>query len=81
MAAGRCRIMSSSTKGPILPSSHPCLATVWIDVEDWCRFRQLTEDAVELRVLGREPGGGGVLRVDVACSDDVVRDKIEDAWS
>jgi hypothetical protein len=62
-----------------LPRSHPHLATVTLDPINWHRFQQLAEDNPGTRVMGHEVSGG-TITVHVACADDEVRDRLEDAW-
>ena len=73
--------MSNALKDLLLPDELPVLAVLYIEVDRWDRFGELTGDAVEFRVLKHEPCGGGCHRVYVACADEIVQKKLEDAWA
>jgi hypothetical protein len=64
-----------------LPKTHPILAEIEIDQEDWHRFEQLSEGNPDTRIVGHDAIPDGRITVYAACIDEDTRRKLDDGWA
>ena len=63
-----------------LSPSHPVLAEITINAEDFHRFEQLGENHPETKIVGRDDPEVGMITVFIACASDEVATALEDGW-
>jgi hypothetical protein len=64
-----------------LPVTHPVLAEIVIDPEDWGRLQQLDADNAATAIVGHDAPQNGKMTVFLACTSDEVRNRLEDGWN
>lgn len=63
-----------------LPTSHPVLATLSINPEDWFHLQRLDAANPGTDIIGHDAPQGGLMTVYVACASDEVRNRLRDGW-
>ena len=63
-----------------LPASHPILAEIVIDQENWYHLQRLNADNEDTHIVGHDDPGDGMMTVYLACSSDEVKRRLEAGW-
>jgi hypothetical protein len=63
-----------------MPSSHPVLAQITIDLIDWYSFQRLNDNRPETNIIGHDRPLDGRITIYVACESGEIKESLEDGW-
>lgn len=63
-----------------VPATHPRVIDIELGPADYARFRQLADDAPELRVLDVDQSEPNVWTMHVACASAETSSRLQAAW-
>jgi hypothetical protein len=61
--------------------THPIVAHIEIEAEQFSEFQRFTADQTQVRVLGHDEAGNGRIVAHVACTSADAKRRIENRWA